>query len=127
MLCPECLEDITSKILETRNMVNGAVPFSVLRTPFYHQVFSAIRNREMVIGHVHTRMAESGRFQSLMERMLVTIHSNSVSLNENNYGLMKYYHDKEENIEISKDEFNSITQCYKDVDKATPSWIEIKP
>lgn len=143
MLCPECLEDITSKILETRNMENGAAPFSVLRTPyqsmmlalyeaetplktgetinerftklfptdkieetrsmeigeslitwfsfkktikgrpFYHQVFSAIRNREMVIGHVHSRMAESGRFQSLMVRMLVTIQLYDEEAEEN--------------------------------------------
>lgn len=133
MLCPECLEDITSRIVEKRNREKGDPPFSVLRTlhksmmlalyetgessvsgetvcdsfirlfptnkiedkrsmetggclitwfgfkqttmgrPFFHQIFSAVRDREMIVGHMHISMAESGRYCSLLERMLATI------------------------------------------------------
>ena len=51
----------------------------------------------------------------------------SVSRDENAYGLTRYYHDKKGSIEISKDEFYSILNDYIGENLEIFSWIEIKP
>lgn len=49
----------------------------------------------------------------------------SISLNKSPHDVLKYYHDTEGTAEISKEEFNSILQRFRDVGKEKLLWIEI--